>query len=880
VPKELSLWQQHYEKVPDNGFVRVILFRECDRKGKKLLFDSNTIERQELTGNFEEDSMELYTEIGEGVGYKYLHPPYKDVKLISEMIFGSAAVAYQSSNMKIHQLDNGSQIMWSSVVQAPRITRGVKASDQSLGSSFGCSFGSFHNNEQNDVYAAPIFPADALHDASSTSGSDSGCYSSYAASSNHTSFHSFPTVDYEVDVIAPCRRRLSSNADMPDYGSLCSLQRRWLSMVENSLTPNEFSPPSLPETSNARIQFATSPNLTSENTNRGSRSGLLLATSPNLIPENTSRGSRSGLIYHGDNLKSGGRNAVLGLAIIIKPPDEAANKLLFKQNLILEDIYNELLQSVQQAYIHKKRFVATVYAGYEHCVKSINKIYTISHLFSPAWHLCTHKDDTVLQDKLVADICYLKRTFDTKETNFFFSALLTGVLSHHLGWVETVMPSSGVGDNFLNKPGALGMEEFSRENWYSPTRMQFRELHGMLGCPVRNAKTLILTEHEDTARKMIFVLSYFIRCSQIFDQELKFPENNAETLSYSIKKKDVVRCPESPNQNFQNMNSSQSSQATVILAKSSSSPVMEKSNFSKMKKSHSFICSLGDLATAESDIIHKVSNEKVNFLIGEDENLNISTDYIEEQFDSGLDIEEDINDNIMSRLALQNPQDVIITKGVTVTMKNEPYSEDSLDDPEECINITEVPYSSPEVTRSSPASLPSLICCSDSYMTGTVLQGCFQQTSESWRTHLQSDLFATASNNFVTSVTDESICVVGDTARREVSLVSAQQVVVGRSGLPVPMSPLVATVLDTFASTAEFNLPASVVLNQLEDNLQQLYLQSCILAEYLLTAEDFINLQSIASVLDLDPCDIPLLLAVASTHTPLVGQKYGLSFIG
>ena len=37
------------------------------------------------------------------------------------------------------------------------------------------------------------------------------------------------------------RRRLSSNADMPDYGSWCSLQRRWMSMVENSLTPTEFS---------------------------------------------------------------------------------------------------------------------------------------------------------------------------------------------------------------------------------------------------------------------------------------------------------------------------------------------------------------------------------------------------------------------------------------------------------------------------------------------------------------------------------------------------------------------------------------------------------------------------------------------------------------
>lgn len=860
-PKELSLWKQHYDRVPENGHVRVILFRECDRKGKKLLFDSNTVERHELTGNFEEDIMELYTEVGEGVGFKYLKPPFKDVKIISEMIFGSAAVAYQSSNMKLHQLENESQIMWSSVVQAPRITRGAKASYQSLGSSFGCSLGSFNINEQNDVYAAPMFPEDALQHVSSTSGSDSGCYSSYAASSNHTSFHSFPTVDSEADVIIPLRRRLSSNADMPDYGSLCSLQRRWLSMVENSLSPNDLSSPSFLDTAQAPMQFATSPYTTSENISRNSKSG-------------------PSLVYHGENLKSGGRNAVLGLAIIIQPPDQAAHKLLFKQNLILEDIYNQLLQSVQQAYIHKKRFVATVYAGYQDCVRAVNKIYIISHLPSPAWHLCTQKDDTILQDKLVADICYLQKTMDTKETNFFFSALLTGVLSHHLGWVETVMPSSGIGDNFLNKPGAMGMDEFTKENWYSPTRIQFRELHGMLGCPVRNAKTLILTEQEDTARKIVFVLSYFMRCSQIFEQDLKFRDNNAETLSYSIKKKDITSNSGPINQTLQRIDENQSSQI-IILAKSSSSPVLEKSlNFPKMKKSHSFICSLGDMDKSEADNNHKVSNDRVNFVIGENENLNIKTEFAEEQFDSGLDVEEDINENIMSRLTLQNSEDVIITKATTVTMKNEPYSDDSLDDPDECINITEVPFTSPEVIGSSTAPLPSLICCSDSYMTGTVLQGCYKQTSESWRSTLQSDLLATAANNFVTSITEECICVVGDATRKEVSLVSAQQVVVGRSGLPVPMSPLVASVLDTFVSTAEFNLPASVVLNQLEDNLQQLYLQSCILAEYLLSAEDFINLQSIASVLDLDPCDIPLLLAVASTHTPLVGQKYGLSFIG
>ena len=46
---------------------------------------------------------------------------------------------------------------------------------------------------------------------------------------------------------------------------------------------------------------------------------------------------------------------------------------------------------------------------------------------------------------------------------------------------------------------------------------------------------------------------------------------------------------------------------------------------------------------------------------------------------------------------------------------------------------------------------------------------------------------------------------------------SAQQIVVGRqAGLPIPLSPLVAGILDTLANTASYNLPANVVLNQLE----------------------------------------------------------------
>ena len=196
------------------------------------------------------------------------------------------------------------------------------------------------------------------------------------------------------------------------------------------------------------------------------------------------------------------------------------------------------------------------------------------------------------------------------------------------------------------------------------------------------------------------------------------------------------------------------------------------------------------------------------------------------------------------------------------------------------VDLTEVPLTSPHLQSAQAAPLPSLLCCSQSFMPGSVLQACHSQQGDSWRSSLQSDLLATANNHLVSGACEETICLVGDLTRLEVSQVSAQQVVVGRSGLPVPLSPMVANILDTFTSTASFSLPASTVLNQLEDGLQQVYLQSCILAEFLLSQDGFHSLQTISSVLDVDPCDVPLLLSVAATHTPSVGHKYGLSFAG
>ena len=85
---------------------------------------------------------------------------------------------------------------------------------------------------------------------------------------------------------------------------------------------------------------------------------------------------------------------------------------------------------------------------------------------------------------------------------------------------------------------------------------------------------------------------------------------------------------------------------------------------------------------------------------------------------------------------------------------------------------------------------------------------------------IQADLLASAANSFVSPRTEECVAVVGDCIAKEVSLVSAKQVcfsastfwvcvemiiilfiilkvVVGRNGLPVAMSPLVATLIES-----------------------------------------------------------------------------------
>lgn len=63
----------------------------------------------------------------------------------------------------------------------------------------------------------------------------------------------------------------------------------------------------------------------------------------------------------------------------------------------------------------------------------------------------------------------------------------------------------------------------------------------------------------------------------------------------------------------------------------------------------------------------------------------------------------------------------------------------------------------------------------------------------------------------------------------------------------------------------------------MESKLQEIYLHSETLAAFLLET-DFCSLSAVTTALNLSENDVPLLLSIASIHTPQISKKCGISF--
>ncbi|XP_069674233.1 folliculin-interacting protein 2 [Periplaneta americana] len=504
--------------------VRVLLFRECDWRGRKLLFDSNAVQKVSLENQpcsklkfgsrqkSENKKTDAFVEVTNGYGYQYMRPN-SDVTVLGEMIFGSVAMAFQGTVFKVHSMKSPSRLMCTKVFHSPVTgsrSRGV--SDRSLEDSCGSSInsmsdyftsqGSCPDTRQGSIGSGPLdielrtkhhysslevdsgFCGDASLQSTSSVGSG-GCSSGWLGT--YTS--------------SPDSRRSSGSFltnPLPNHSgsSLASLQRRW------------------------RRNMSTSLELGSQGSPWSSRSTV---NDPNEDPA---------LHSH--------RRTKLGLAVVISVTQEEEKDMhtfFFEHMTIMEGIMERLHSSVEHAYLHKEMFVHFMMEGYQDMQRWLVDIFSAPRLTCPVWlgltsgfsHL-----NSALSYNFIQDLCQLIATIDTKATNFFISTLVTAVLTHHLGWVATILPGK-VPPHHISKNPCTGqlLDALSKSHPYNPLWAQLGELYGALGFPTKIAKTIVTTNTKklELINKILSSLTYFIRCTEVEKRVVEKQDSSKEERS-------------------------------------------------------------------------------------------------------------------------------------------------------------------------------------------------------------------------------------------------------------------------------------------------------------------------------------------------------------
>nr|XP_045726267.1 folliculin-interacting protein 2-like [Mirounga angustirostris]XP_045726268.1 folliculin-interacting protein 2-like [Mirounga angustirostris] len=127
----------------DLNEIRLIVYQDCERRGRQVLFDSKAVHKTEevATQKTEDAPIKLAAKCCQGSGgsssvssqsssggslqhakeqlpkYQYTRPA-SDVNMLGEMMFGSVAMSYKGSTLKIHYIRSPPQLMISKVFSA------------------------------------------------------------------------------------------------------------------------------------------------------------------------------------------------------------------------------------------------------------------------------------------------------------------------------------------------------------------------------------------------------------------------------------------------------------------------------------------------------------------------------------------------------------------------------------------------------------------------------------------------------------------------------------------------------------------------------------------------------------------------------------------
>ncbi|NXD30487.1 FNIP2 protein, partial [Spelaeornis formosus] len=519
----------------DLNEIRLIVFQDCERRGRQVLFDSKAVHKidetvvQKMTdeasvmtsakscqtsfGNSNisshNPSISCMQNIKEQIPkYQYTRPA-SDVSMLGEMMFGSVAMSYKGSTLKIHYIRSPPQLMISKVFSTR--VGSFSGSNNNLQDSFEYinqdpSLGKLSSNQNGLGTCCSMLQ---LCSSKLLQGVSEGGPLRLIRSASFFAAHSTP-----VDM--PSR---GQNEDR-DSGIARSASL-------SSLLVTPFPSPSSSSSSSSSYQRRW---LRSQTTSL--ENGIIprWSTEEMFSMAEESNSSNPAMV----------RRKKIAISIIFSLPEkEEAQRnfqdFFFSHFPLFESHMNKLKYAVEKAMISCRKipescqrvqvYISRVMDSLgEFSRVAIWNLYSVPRIAEPVWlnMMSSTLEKNQLCQRFLKEFTFL---IEQINKNQFFAALLTAVLTYHLAWVPTVMPVDHPPIKaFSEKRTSQSVNMLAKSHPYNPLWAQLGDLYGAIGSPVRLTRTVIVGKRKELVQRLLYVLTYFIRCSELQENHLTWSE--------------------------------------------------------------------------------------------------------------------------------------------------------------------------------------------------------------------------------------------------------------------------------------------------------------------------------------------------------------------
>ncbi|NWV36623.1 FNIP2 protein, partial [Grantiella picta] len=523
----------------DLNEIRLIVYQDCERRGRQVLFDSKAVRKideavvqkmvdeasvktsakscQASNGNSSvsshSPSIGCMQNIKEQIPkYQYTRPA-SDVNMLGEMMFGSVAMSYKGSTLKIHYIRSPPQLMISKVFSAR--VGSFSGSNNNLQDSFEYinqdpSLGKLSSNQNGLGTCRSVLQ---LCSSKLLQGVSEGGPLRLIRSASFFAAHSTP-----VDM--PSR---GQNEDR-DSGIARSASL-------SSLLVTPFPSPSSSSSSSSSYQRRW---LRSQTTSL--ENGIIprWSTEEMFSMADESCSSNPAMV----------RRKKIAISIIFSLPEkEEAQRnfqdFFFSHFPLFESHMNKLKYAIEKAMISCRKIAESsqrvqVYISRvmdalgEFSRVTIWNLYSVPRIAEPVWlnMMSNTLEKNQLCQRFLKEFTFL---IEQINKNQFFAALLTAVLTYHLAWVPTVMPVDHPPIKaFSEKRTSQSVNMLAKSHPYNPLWAQLGDLYGAIGSPVRLTRTVIIGKRKELVQRLLYVLTYFIRCSELQENQLTWSEKAGE----------------------------------------------------------------------------------------------------------------------------------------------------------------------------------------------------------------------------------------------------------------------------------------------------------------------------------------------------------------